>query len=450
MLSRLQQAGIFLHAFIRTRYGFRFSNRAALENWQQRRVSHFLQSCAQHIPYYRAFAGKPLPEWPLMQKEQMQQHFAELNQAGISLQQAQQFGLTAEKQRAFSAPLQPGIAVGLSSGTSGQRGVFLVSDKERARWAGVILARVLKPAHLRQLLNPFAKPLSVAFLLRANSKLYTTVHNARLHFHYGDLQQSLSALVNWLQGVQPQILIAPASVLAALARAQLQGSLQIQPQQVISVAEVLEADDKLLVQQAWRQQAGQIYQCTEGLLAYTCEHGQLHLNEEWLHIQPHWLDDERFTPEITDFGRETQAFVRYRLDDVLRVSSAQCRCGRHSRVLSAIEGRQDDVLWLPAADSSMQPVFPDKLRHLMMQLQPAIEDYRIEQHGIIWLIRLQEATQLTAEQISALQHQTAAALFTLFLQQQLQAPEIRFAGWEAMPAGQKRRRIRCQQSPHKE
>ena len=93
----------------------------------------------------------------------------------------------------------------------------------------------------------------------------------------------------------------------------------------------------------------------------------------------------------------------------------------------------------------MQPVFPDKLRHLMMQLQPAIEDYRIEQHGMIWLIRLQEATQSTAEQISALQHQTAAALFTLFLQQQLQAPEIRFAGWEAMPAGQKRRRIRCQQ-----
>lgn len=451
MLNRLMQGGIFLHAFLRTRYGFRFRNRAAFEAWQQQRVQHFLQRCAKRIPFYRRYAGQALQNWPAMHKTLMQQHFSELNQAGISLQQAQQFGLAAEKQRAFSAPLQPGIAVGLSSGTSGQRGVFLVSDQERARWAGVILARVLKPAHLKQLLNPFARPLSVAFLLRANSKLYTTVNNARLHFHYGDLQQSLSALMNWLQGIQPQILIAPASVLAAMARAQIAGELHIQPQQVISVAEVLEADDQLLIQQAWQQKTEQIYQCTEGLLAYTCEHGQLHLNEEWLHIQAQWIDDERFTPEITDFGRETQAFVRYRLDDVLRVSRSACICGRHSRVLSAIEGRQDDVLWLaPVSKSAMQPVFPDKLRHLMMQLQPAPEDYRIEQHGMIWLIRLQAAASASPETVCALQHQTAAALFSLCLQQELQPPELRFASWEAFAAGQKRRRIRCVQSPNKE
>ncbi len=48
-----------------------------------------------------------------------------------------------------------------------------------------------------------------------------------------------------------------------------------------------------------------------------CSHGTLHLNEEFLHIEPQWIDEQRFTPLITDFTRSTQPIVRYRLDDVL-------------------------------------------------------------------------------------------------------------------------------------
>ncbi|WBV66998.1 hypothetical protein PGH44_06835 [Legionella pneumophila] len=35
------------------------------------------------------------------------------------------------------------IAVGLSSGTSGSRGLFLVSEQERDAWAGIILAKAM-------------------------------------------------------------------------------------------------------------------------------------------------------------------------------------------------------------------------------------------------------------------------------------------------------------------
>ncbi len=74
-----------------------------------------------------------------------------------------------------------------------------------------------------------------------------------------------------------------------------------------------------------------------------------------------WIDEARtrFHPVITDFSRTTQYFVRYRLDDILRTGEQGCACGRHSLVIESIEGRSDEILWLPAA------VFPETIRQAL-------------------------------------------------------------------------------------
>jgi putative adenylate-forming enzyme len=268
------------------------------------------------------------------------------------LEQALGTALQAERSRNFKPTLPGGLTVGLSSGTTGRRGVFLVSPRERQRWAGAMLARLLSGASVARLLNPLAPPLRVAFLLRANSNLYTTVQSRRLRFVFCDLLQPWGEQLQQLNALQPDLLIAPASVLQVLARAQQQAALRIRPSQVISVAEVLEPDDAALIRQVWHVPAAQVYQCTEGFLGYTCEAGHLHLNEEWLHIETAWLDAERtrFQPIVTDFSRSAQAFVRYRLDDVLHLAPGPCDCGRVSRRLVSIEGRSDDLLWLQDND----------------------------------------------------------------------------------------------------
>jgi hypothetical protein len=51
------------------------------------------------------------------------------------------------------------LTVGLSSGTSGNRGVFLVSRAERLRWAGILLGRALPGHLLKRLLSPWTPPL---------------------------------------------------------------------------------------------------------------------------------------------------------------------------------------------------------------------------------------------------------------------------------------------------
>ncbi|MEX5612996.1 adenylate synthase, partial [Pseudomonas protegens] len=143
-------------------------------------------------------------------------------------------------------------------------------------------------------------------------------------FH--DLTLGLAASLQRLNQQNPDVLVAPATVLRGLAQAALAGQLTIRPRHILSVAEVLESTDAELVQQAFGRKPQQIYQASEGFLGYTCEAGTLHLNESHLHIEPQWLDAERtrFQPIITDFSRRTQLIVRYRLNDILRVASAPC------------------------------------------------------------------------------------------------------------------------------
>ncbi|GAA3325960.1 hypothetical protein GCM10020331_059960 [Ectobacillus funiculus] len=67
----------------------------------------------------------------------------------------------------------------MSSGTSGNRGLFLVSKEERYLWAGSILAKVLPASILNKQ--------KIAFL-RANSNLYETTKKTNgFHFTFFDL-----------------------------------------------------------------------------------------------------------------------------------------------------------------------------------------------------------------------------------------------------------------------
>lgn len=368
--------------FARARWAPRFATRAAFEAWQATRVERFLRRQLPRSAFYRRYTGAELAALPIVDKSVMLANFGDMNAAGVTLAEASAAALDAETTRDF-APQLRGITVGLSSGTQGPRGVFMTSDLERAKWAGIMLARTLTPDMLRQLLRG-ARPLKIAFFLRANSNLYTTLASRRIDFRFYDLFQGVDSHLDALRQQQPEVLVAPASVLARIAAQVLAGDVQLAPRRVIAVAEVLEPDHRRLIEQAFGGVVHQLYQCTEGFLGYTCEQGVMHLNEEYVHIEPEWLDAEktRFVPLVTDFSRSTQQVIRYRLNDVLRVRAEPCTCGRVSLALAAVEGRCDDVLWLRGTDpTKVLPLFPDMVRQAITGAAQALPDYRIEQHG---------------------------------------------------------------------
>ncbi|MDR2219955.1 MAG: hypothetical protein LBE24_05170 [Methylobacillus sp.] len=349
----------------------RFDSRAALEHHQQRQLRQFISTQLTRSPWFAPYIDQPLHTWPVMTKATMMEHFDRINTAGLKLADVLTCAWEAERTRDFTKTVD-GYSVGLSSGTSGSRGVFVVSAAEQARWAGVMLARVL-PRGL------FAGE-RVALFLRANNNLYSAVRNPCLSFEFFDLMQPFAQHFERLARYAPTIIVGPAQVLRALAEAKLHRQIDIHPRLVISGAEVLTPFDREFLARAF-ESVGEVYQATEGFLGSTCAHGTLHLNESHVHFEPQWLDERRFVPIVTDFTRTTQPIVRYRLDDILVKHATPCACGSHEMAIAHIEGRCDDFLRLPGRDGVAMEIYADSISRSLAQVLPISADYRLAQIG---------------------------------------------------------------------
>ncbi len=431
---------ILIGHFIRARRR-RFTNRQQLENWQQKKRQNYLQRQVIKASHYQNISGKPFADYPLMDKSQMMENFTGCNTENIALDTVLPIALAAESSRDFN-PQWRGFTLGLSSGTSGKRGVFLVSKQERLRWAGILLAKTLPNQFLWQILKPWQPKLSIAFFLRANSNLYNTLNSSRIDFRFYDLLQLLDQHILHLNQFPPQVLVAPASILQALAKAQKAGALNIHPQRIINVAEVLEAGVARQIEQTFAQKVHQIYQATEGFLAYTCEQGNLHLNETYIHIEKNWLDAEqkRFQPIITDFTRSTQIILRYQLNDILRVADQPCNCGNVETCIVAIEGRSDEIFWLPEKNSQeLKPIYPDSLRRCMMLVEPELMEYNIIQRGLNWQVSIKSQADIEICKQSIENNIThLCENFGLI------KPQLTFNDWQPEIKGAKRRRLVCE------
>ena len=355
---------LFLATFVRTRW-FPRRTRAAVTAWQQDALKRQLEFFRRHAPYFRN--GIDFARFQ-MDKTLMMDNFDALNTVGIGKEEALAVALEAERSRDFS-PAIGHVSVGLSSGTSGHRGLFLTTPKEQAMWAAAVLAKMLPQGRL------FGQ--RIAFFLRADNNLYQTLDSRFLAFRFFDMQTPLPQHLDALQQMRPTILVAPASVLARLADFQNQGRLNLNLQKVISVAEVLETRDAAHIAVAFRRPfVDQIYQATEGFLAATCRCGTLHLNEDIVMVEPEWLDNTRFIPVITDLKRRSQAFVRYRLNDILHIRRTPCPCGSPHLALEKIEGRTDDIFVFTDRAGKAVEIYPDFIRRCILFID-GIREYRV-------------------------------------------------------------------------
>ncbi|AJT42915.1 hypothetical protein UM93_05815 [Psychromicrobium lacuslunae] len=418
MATRREQFAA-LAAFCRTRWGYRFGNRTALLRWQHKRLSRMLRT--------RTLDWASLP---VIDKATLLADFSSYNSQGIGLEKALSAAKQSERSRDFRPELA-GLTVGLSSGTSGKQGVFLLSSRERLLWAGTILARLLSTESLRQLVQPWRPALRIGFLLRADSNLYNTVRSSRVSFDFYDLLEPLEDHLQKLEQRPPDLLVGPASVLAELARQQLNEELHITPRQLISVAEELDDATAELLERAFRVRPAQVYQATEGLLGFSCRRGKLHLNEQHVFFEKDWLDAEhtRFSPIITDFTRSTQFILRYRLDDVLRLADHPCDCGNQALTLAAVDGRADAVLSFDGVK-----LFPDLIRRSMALASSEFDDWSLRQRESGLLIALKNPS---AAAIASVRRE----LGRLFDSHHLALPTLTFVDWQAPLPGAKLRRI---------
>jgi putative adenylate-forming enzyme len=425
MIANAQRLLRFMGGFCRAKLGGRIT-RPKLDQLQARRFDWLKDNVLGKSPFYREYQTLDLKDFPIVDKKIHMENFNEINSVSLDRDEALNVAILSEQSRDFQ-PLYRGYSVGLSSGTSGSRGLFVVSDLERSEWAGYMVGKLLPMKFQRH---------RIAFFLRANNNLYETVNGMMMQFRFFDLIQPLENQIDSILGYQPTVLIGPGSVLAKIA--QLMPELQLQI--IIAVAEVLESEDRERIQQVYRVEVDQVYQCTEGFLAATCKHGNLHLNEDIAIIEKQWIDQAsgRFSPVVTDLRRTTQPIVRYLLDDILIEDKRQCACGSAMTRLKKIEGRRDDILILNGAAGTPVDVYPDFVRNSIISACENLHEYRVVQHSEKLLdIQLAPFTAEHCEQVKE-------GLLKLWSQLGVTLPEYQFSAYISQNAAQKRRRVQRQ------
>ena len=433
-MNRLDVVGAYLGA----RWRAATLHGARLRAWQEARATALVAHVRAHSPFHaRHWADRPASQWrdyPLVDKQLMMESFDTFTTLGVSHDEAMRIALDAELRRDFTATVR-GCTVGLSSGTSGHRGLFLVSPAEQTRWAGTILARAipdLRPGH------------RVAFFLRANSRLYQRTSGV-VQFRFFDLMQPLDGVIDTLNAFMPRLIVGPPSLLGMLAHAKRAGTLRAAPSRLISVAEVIEPQDRVLLGEVFQAPVGEVYQCTEGLVAVSCAHGALHVQEDVMVLQGEPVapsEPLRITPVLTDLWRRTQPIIRYRLGDVLRLDPAPCACGSTWQRIAAIEGRQDDLCWFPQRDDTLRVVFPDTIRRMVLLADDRITEYRAEQvaPGELHL----ELEVRAGAAFADVAHAVTASVTSVLRSCGCHATEVTISqGVAAPPRGAKRRRVVC-------
>lgn len=399
-----------------------------LEKSRQQLIKKWRQNLSQSA-YYQSFKSQSLTNFPIIAKAEFMENFDAINTVGISKKAALDIALEAEKTRNFS-PMINGITIGLSSGTTGNKGIFLANEKERAMWVAAVLDRVIG-LELRKR--------KVAFFLRANSNLYESVGSSLLQFRFFDIKIEMRKNIDNLLAFQPHILVAQPSVLREIAAEYAERKITNLPEKVISVAEVLEPEDKHFFEQVFQQKIHQVYQCTEGFLAATCEQGNLHFNEDFLIIEKQYLDENkrRFHPIITDLKRFSQPIIRYELNDIIH-EGEPCKCGRKSMTIDKIEGRSDDVFRFKKDDSTVI-IFPDFIRRAVIIASDEITFYTVIQRSDSAIDCYLEMTEKANKKY--IEKKVKMNFEELFNSFELTCPTICFLDSYTIEKGQKLRRI---------
>lgn len=358
----IQGLAVAAVAFARTRWRARFlRSREDIERYQRRRIDALLERCGRDFSFYRGMRPSSLADLPELDKAALLANFAALNRPRLTLDDVRSALGRGEESIA-------GHVVGQSTGTSGNRGYYVITDLERYEWLGTLLAKALPDALWRRH--------RVALALPGLSRLYRSASSgSRITLGFFDLAEGVDAWATEFARFDPDTVVSTPKVLRRLAE---QGHLRAR--HVFSSAEVLDPLDRAVVEEATGARVREIYMATEGLFGVACPHGTIHLAEDVVHFEwqrPSGASD-LLTPLVTDFTRRAQAMIRYRMNDLLALAPAPCPCGSALQPVHGIEGRKDDLFWLEVADG-WKVVTPDVVRNAIVDASAAIRDFRAVQ-----------------------------------------------------------------------
>ncbi|MCR5249726.1 MAG: AMP-binding protein [Lachnospiraceae bacterium] len=345
-----------LDKMMKTRGGDRWP-REKIEAVQRKRLNELVGFARKKSPFYRRlYAGIPetfsLADLPAVSKPEMMVHFDEvMTDQNITMKRIDAFTQDLDH---IGRMIDGRYLIFKTSGSTGNPAVVLYDAGNVDVSSAVAAFRTFaREEDLKKFMKHGKRTAGVfadyGFYLACGMSRYLQLKMPHQKTKITvDVNAPEAEIIKQLNEFQPAMLSGYPSNLALLADFD---ELDIHPDVVITGGELLTDEIREKLRNKFGCYVQTHYSCTEGgEIACECEEGHLHINEDWVIVEPVDKNNEpvpcgQMSDKvlITNLSNHIQPFIRYELTDRVIVHSEKCSCGRTTRWLE-IEGRTDDIL----------------------------------------------------------------------------------------------------------
>lgn len=345
---------------------------------RERRIAELLRHARRDSKFYRSHYRKvpagctDLQAHPPVTRSQLMAHFDDWV-IDPQLRRRELEAFVRDPSR-IAEPYLGKYSVWTSSGTSGVPGLYVQDPEALAIYAALLTMRFEFGPMTPDPWQVTAMPARMALVAATGGHFAGVVwwqRQCRLHPELASqtrvfsILQPLDALVAGLNEWQPTFVASYPTMLSLLAREQCEGRLKLRPRSLWSGGEALTAADRASIADGFGCPVLEDYGASECMqIAFGCRHGRLHLNDDWVVLEP---IDERGRPVppgrpsasvlLTNLANRVQPVIRYDLGDSVTIDPSPCACGQR-RPSVQVQGRRDDVLVLDGAAGAPVRLLP--------------------------------------------------------------------------------------------
>jgi putative adenylate-forming enzyme len=361
----------------------RFSSKPEIEAYQFDELKSLIEFAKRYSDFYReTLDGFELNEisdikkLPIINKSILMTNFDQINTVGLTLDEVMTVAVEKELNKDYLGYYKDEFVIGLSSGTSGNKGLYITPKSLTERLPFVFLARSGIP--LRYL------PFKILFMLRVFSQGFNDINSPLISLKYLSTMTPVDEIIRNINHGKINVLMAPPSLCRMLLPV---AHRIVKPlKMIVTYAEVLEKEEKTRLSDVFQCRVIEIYQGSEGQFASACSLGNLHINEDLIVVE---LLDEQLNEVIkphvaaahmvvTNLVNRAQPLIRYEMNDLI-VLDDPCPCGSRFRTIEKILGRNDDILYFKKKDGSIQHIFPDLFSRWIITSSENIREYKVIQ-----------------------------------------------------------------------
>lgn len=293
-----------------------------------------------------------------------------------------------------------------SSGTSGRPGVFVQDAAALAVYDALETLRRRPDTSLRRWLDPLGLTERLAFVGATNGHFASQINTQRLarlqswrasSIRGFSILQPIERLVDELNAFAPTVIATYPTAALVLAEQVQRGLLAVPVHEVWTGGETLGQTARDRIVQAFGAELRNSYGASEFLaMGWECGHGQMHLNTDWLLLEP--VDEhQRPVPPgevshsvlLTNLANTVQPLIRYALGDRVRLNTAPCGCGSSLPTIE-IMGRHDDILRLRGSQGHLVALLPLALSTVMEEAAGVFDFQIVQRDDHTLVVRLPE------------------------------------------------------------